>query len=405
MFKLAVLAISLSWCASAAGAEEPQWLKEARAREGKPIDAREIVSKDGAFKARLPAKLVNAIVLEQGSYSVELDADTGSSIHCEVYPEGIDLAHTLRNTFEGAMRAANENQGKVEARALEASDAGALGAIPFISTAWLYRAKGDDNTARVGALKQFVMEKNDFGVYCAHNDLGFNQTFARVTKAFAETLATKAPAIAPHYVEISTATVSDRKAGVAIVTLERDNEGDLRARQTLSMLIPSGDSAISEDSTDVAWLEPDGELINASHVDVSNGELDRRLALKWEQDEWVVEGEVQGKEIKTKLPKGSEPGSWVTQARQVKALLAEPNPIGKEHSIGMWISANPDKLTTATTRIVAKQGEQHYTAVGDIGGVRANLKLEKSSGMASTTDIKAGPIVIKLERVYVSGSF
>lgn len=405
MFKLVVLAISLSWCASAAGAEEPQWLKEARAREGKPIDAREIVSKDGSFKARVPAKLVNDIVLEQGSYSVELDADAGTSIHCEVYPDGIDLAHTLRNLYEISMRAANENQGNVEARALEGSDAGAFGAVPFISTAWIYRAKGEDKTVRVGALKQFVMEKNDFGVYCAHNELGFYRTFANVTKAFAETLETKAPVVAPHYVEISTATVSDRKAGVAIVTLERDNEGDLRARQTMSLLIPSGETAISEDSTEISWLEPDGSLINASHVDVSNGEVDSRFALKWEEDEWVVEGEIQGKAVKTQLPKDSEPGSWVTQARQVKALLAEPNPIGKEHSIGMWISANPDKLTTATTRIVAKQGAQHFTAVGDIGGVRANLKLDKASGMATAADVKAGPITIKLERVYVNGDF
>jgi hypothetical protein len=405
MFKLVVVAISLSWCASAFGAEEPQWLKEARAREGKPIDAREIVSKDGAFKARLPAKLVEAIVIDQGSYSVELDADAGSSIYCEVYPEGIDLANTLRGSFENSMRAANESQGKVEARALEVSDAGAIGTIPFISTGWLYRAKAEDNTARVGALKQFVMEKNDFGVYCAHNDLGFTQTFARVTRAFAQTLETKTVVTAPYYVEISTATVSERKAGVAIVSLERDSEGDLKARQTLSMLIPSGESAISQDTTDIAWLEPDGELINALHVDVSNGEMDSRLALKWEQDEWVVDGEVQGKAVKTKLPKGSEPGSWVTQAHQVKALLAEPNPVGKEHSIGMWISANPDKLTTATTKILAKQGEQHFTALGDIGGMRANLKIEKSSGMASAADLKAGPISIKIDRVYVNGSF
>ena len=41
----------------AAAADEPQWLKDARAREGKPGQSVEVMSKDKWFKAKVPAKL------------------------------------------------------------------------------------------------------------------------------------------------------------------------------------------------------------------------------------------------------------------------------------------------------------------------------------------------------------
>ena len=114
---------------------------------------------------------------------------------------------------------------------------------------------------------------------------------------------------------------------------------------------------------------------------------------------------MQGKEVKATLPKDSQPGSWVAQSRQLRTLLADPNPVGREHTIDVWLSENPAKLTAAKTKILAKQGNKHFTARGEIGAITANLTLEKDSGMASVADLKVGPLNIKLERVYLSGSF
>ena len=66
---------------------------------------------------------------------------------------------------------------------------------------------------------------------------------------------------------------------------------------------------------------------------------------------------------------------------------------------------DPAKLTPAKTKILAKKGDKQFTARGEIGGITADLTLEKDSGMASVADMKIGPLNIKLERVYLSGSF
>ena len=403
MSRRAAFAFTFLLCTSAFGADEPQWLKDARARESKSLKPAEIRSQDGWFKARTPGKPVNKIEKVEGSYSVELDIGGDAGVHCEVFPDGVDLANTLRVTLENTFKDIESSQGKIEARALEGRSAGSYGAVPYLTLTWLYRVSTPEGP-RVGSFKQFIMEKGKAGVYCAHNDLGFSRTFTTISQAFAESLETQEPSAVPHFVEISTARISGATIGVAVSTLERDSEGDTKARQMTAMLIATNDGAVqSEDSTQIHWVRPDGSLINAVSTDASNGELSNSLTLKEDDGTWIVEGEVQGKAVKTTLPKDARPGNWVAQAHQLRALMAEPNPVGREHNMGIWIAENPEKLTLARTRILTK-GDKQFTARGDIGSISANLTLDKTSGTASAADIRVGPVNMNLERVYVSGS-
>ncbi len=405
MFKRAAFAFSFLLCTVAMGADEPQWLKDARARESETLKAAEITSKDGWFKVRTPGKQVGSVEKMEGSYSVELDVGGDATVLCEVYPDGIDLAHALRQTLLNSLANIESSQGKIEVRALEGSDAGAYGAVPYMSLAWLYRVAAEDGL-RVGALKQVVMEKNGMGIYCAHNDLGYTQTFATIARAFAESLESQEPARNPHYVEIATATMSGMKIGVAVSTLERDADGDIKALQVTSMLVPTQDGAVmSQDATHLYWLHPNGDVINAVKSEVSNGEVSHDLALKFDEGLWTVTGEVQGKAVHTTLPKDSQPGNWMTQAKQLRELMNQPDPIGREHSIGIWLAENPEKLTVAKTKILSKQDDRSFVARSDLGGINADLTLDKSNGMASTIDIKVGAISIRMSRVFASGTF
>jgi hypothetical protein len=406
MLNRVAFAFSLLSCSSVGlAAEEPQWLKDARARESKSLKPALHKSKDGWFKVRAPGKLVEAIEKVEGSYSIELDIGADASVYCEVYPEGIDLANALRATLTSSLNEIEANQGKIEVRALAEADAGAHGNVPFIALTWLYRVKTSDG-ARVGSLKQFVMEKGDQGVYCAHNDLGYTRTFATITQSFAESLETQDSRVTPYYVEISTASMSGVKVGVAAMTLELDGEGDTRARQMTAMLMATNDGAVqAQDSTHIDWVSADGSLINSVNTEASNGELSRNLALKPEEGRWIVEGEIQGKEVKTMLPQDAQPGNWIAQARELRALLAQPDAAGRTHHMDIWLSENPDRLTRATTTIIAKKDDRHFTARGEIGSIAANLVLETSSGMPSEADVRIGPVNVKLERVHVSGGF
>lgn len=405
MFKCVAFAFSLLLCTSVAGAEEPEWLKGARAREAKSLKPVEFVSKDGWFKARTPGKVVNRVEKVEGSYSVELDVGGDARVYCEIYPESTDLANALRVTFLSTLKEIEASQGKIEARVLESSDAGADGPVPYIALTWLYRVATADGPM-VGGLKQFILEKGQQAVYCMHNDIGFSRTFATIRQAFADSLETQDPLVVPHYVEIATASMSGVKVGVSATTLDRDSDGDIRARQYTALLVATDDGTFrSQDAIHINWLRADGTLINAAEIESFNGELSLNLSLKDEEGTWTVEGEVQGKAVRTTLPKDSQPGTWVAQAQQLRALLAEPDAVGREHSMGIWLGDNPEKLTETRTTILARQDDRHFIARGEFASMTTNLILDKVTGTASAADFKMGPIDVKLERVYVIGIF
>lgn len=397
---------SLAWlCACAAHGDEPKWLEDARARESRPVAPSEFNSKDGWFRARVPADVVGDIEKMEGSYTVTLDIGGDAPIYCEVVPEGFDMGDMLRRTFDLTMQQVGETQGKVDATRLEYTDAGAIGNVPFLATRWLYRVH-DGKEARLGALKQIVFDKLGHGVYCAHHDIGYVATFDTIARAFAQSFEAPAAEAIPYFMEISIASMGGSKVGVAIVTLEKDADGDTEAEQVTSMIVlgPKGELH-SQDSIHREWLRPDASLINAAHFVARNGELATNLSLVPREGEWAVEGELQGKEVSLTLPAEPSPGTSVGQALALRKLLAAADPAGAEHTIPMWIYADPTRLTTVRTRLLEKRGDAGFAARASIGDVEFDLVLDRANGTASSADVSIGPQVMHLQRVYQSGSF
>ena len=136
-----VLASWMLLCAIGIQAEEPKWLTDARAREGKIGTAKEFKSKDSWFRARVPGKVKGAVEKVEDSYSIEVDFGGESGAYCELVPDGFDMADMMRRTLELTMQQVAENQGKLESRQLEYADAGAIGNLPYLKARWIYRVQ------------------------------------------------------------------------------------------------------------------------------------------------------------------------------------------------------------------------------------------------------------------------
>lgn len=401
--------IVIAWlaclCACAAQADEPKWLKDARAREASPGPPRELNSKDGWFKARVPANAAGEIEKVEGSYTVALEIGSDAPVYCEVVPESFDMADMVRRTFDLTMQEVAEAQGKVEATHLEYSDAGAIGNVPFLAARWLYRVH-DGKEARLGVLKQLAFDKLGHGVYCAHLDIGYVTTFDTIARAFAQSFEAPAAEAEPYFMEISVASIGATRVGVSTTTLVKDDEGDTKAETITSMIVlgPMG-KLHSEDSRDLEWVRPDASLINSVRVVSSNGELTTNLSLAPREGQWAVEGELQGKKVDLTLPAGPSPGTSVEQALALRKLLAAEVSAGAEHTIPMWISADPTKLTSVRTRLLEKRGDTGHAARASIGDVEIDLVLDRATGTAVSADFSIGPQTVHLERVHQSGSF
>ncbi|HEY6125625.1 MAG TPA: hypothetical protein VIV63_13315, partial [Steroidobacteraceae bacterium] len=379
--RVGFLSIVCLFSLAAQAADEPQWLKDARAREGKTGKALELKSKDKWFSAKVPAKVIGDIEKVEGSYTVELNIGSEQSAYCEVMPDGFDMADMVRRNLEFTMEQVAKTQGTVELRHLEAIDAGVFGNVPYLQTQWIYRVN-DKGEQRLGGLKQISMVKDDKGIYCAHVDLGYNKTFAAVARAFADTFESTTPGPKPYYEEISVATMNGMKIGIALSTLVRDAEGDTEATQTTSLLAPLPQGAMhSQDGVHQEWIRPDSSMINATHFVASNGELTTSLGLKIKDDAWIIEGDHDGKKIAETLKADAQPGTWVAQAFAIRKLLATPNPVGAEHTMPQWMTDNPTKLSDAKTKVLGKAGDKQYKAFVTAGEMNANVTIETATGM------------------------
>ncbi len=403
MFR-SVCALSVLLVAVTAHAEDPPWLKEARAKEAKAGTVTTFASEDGWFKARVPGKAVGKIVKEQGSYSVELDIGADSSLYCEVIPDGMDMAEQLRATFANLLKVTNEAGQKVEASGLELVDAGSWDEVAHLNAHWLYRVHDGKQRLLVG-LRQYAFEKVGHGVYCGLGEIGYTRTLATVMKSLAETIEFKESSPAPYYSEITAWKAGDKVAGIVQMRLDRDADGDTRTTIEFSMLAPSGETAQARDSFHREWVRPDGSLINAVHVKAKDGQLASDLSLKLEDDRWNISGQHEGKTLATKLPEGAEPGTVLKQMLDLRRVMSAQNPVGAEHTIGLWDSEDLTTLTETKTRITRRLDERLLEASAQAGKFNVTLHLEKATGSTVFGESAMLGTTVRFQRVHTTGKF
>jgi hypothetical protein len=401
---LVTLIAAMAPLAAHAAAGEPAWLTEARAREGKLIEAKPFRSKDGALRGRVPAKLRNEVELEDGTYFLELDVGTDTPVSCEVLVEEFDLARMLRSTANVTFDRLAEAQGTIDLKAVERTDAGVFGSRPYIALDWAYRTQTAAGPM-LGGLKQVVVDMHAFGLYCAHVDLGYSTTFAQIVRTLAESIELKGAA-APPYLEVQTLRLGQQPVGVATWTLETDDDGDVRSLLSNSMIVPAGDGAVTaQDSVHLQWMTADGQLLNAMHVESNNDETPTRLELRTAENSaaWQVSGTFMGKPLSADL--GDEaPVTALAQARARRELLAGPDPVGLHLQEKSWTIADPTRLLASTFEVTGRDGAGRYLAKESAGPLKIDEVMDPATGTPLRMSTAIGPSTLLLERVYLHGT-
>ena len=367
----------------------------AQAREGRLEPSRKFTSPDKWFKASVPAK-PGEVRKAGDAYIATLDIGGESPIVCEVTPGGIKLADTLRRGFDTWLREVGSGQGQVPMPVIEATDAGALGDVPFLAVRWRHGP---------GALKQLVFFKLGHGVYCSHRGLGYEETFETVTRSLAESFEAPAAEAVPYFIEIKTASVRGIKLGVAISTLQRGASGGSRAIQTTALIMPVPGGLHAHDADNVTQLRSDDTLVNATHIILRDGAPAVKIELSPLGNQWRVEGELEGKKLSATLPAGARPGNWVEQARALRKILALENPIGVEHSLPMWTPSRPAELVDMHTKVLAKMSDDEFAAQITVPRFESNVVLDRATGMPTSAEIPRGEQTIQMQRVRISGGF
>ena len=389
----------------AAAADLPKWLTDAMAREVKLPPVVAVTGDDGWFQARVPGAVNRTVSREDGSYSLAMQLEGGVTMSCEVLPGPRDLAAFLSETAEISFREIAKVNGVIQSRAVDASDAGAAGPHAFLALRWMYRAlnRGEQ---RVGALQQFVADMGAATLYCAHDELGYHQTFHAVARAVISelrVLGEQAPEA--HFREISVISLNGNKVGVASTTMVRDADGDTKVQHKTSILAQRTPGELyTQDGMDVEWVRPDGSLINASQVKSTGGQQTEDMALKaMEEGRWRASGKLAGKDVQAELP--SAPDSFITQSRARQQMLARDAAVGSSVQGRIWSSLDLTRLLPTRSTVLAAAGEDAYAVREELGSVTLEAVLDRKTGTMRSAKMPMGPLTLHFDRVLQQGSF
>jgi hypothetical protein len=392
-------------CVSAALADEPQWLVDARAKEGKLGELHTVSSADKQVSFQVPVPESATLSDEKTFYLASLQLGPNAIAACDIFKEDIDVAATLRqtaiNTFADIIEPA---QGKIEKKAVERIDAGVVGATPFLYVSWVYRVN-DGKGAKLGALHQYAASQSGHGIYCALNDLGYSKTLEQVVRAVLGSLKAGEEKKAPYYREVSVASMRDMRPGYTSLELRRDEDGDTAIKESTVLLLAVGPDVLrAQDTYHLEWVHPDGSLINANHVVSSNGEVEANVSLKaGENGTWHVEGQFKGKDVKQDIA-GGLPSTWLMQTNLLRGLLAKESPVGSEATFVQWLAIDPGNFTESTAKVVSAIDAKTYSVRESAGGTSADLVVDQHTGLVTSGTVQVGPAAIKLERVFVQGT-
>ena len=400
----AVLGCGVLGCASAPEAPvEPDWLRQARAREAAPIEPAAVVAK-GVFRTRVPAKVLQAPKRDGEAHWISFGIGGDAPIDCFVYDEELDLASSLDAFSKASFEAIGQALGKVDMQQIESVDAGVLAGGAYLSVDWMYRVATKEGL-RIGQVKHLAVSKAGHAIYCQHNEVGYAKSFRGVVEELVRNLDFAAPdPKKPYYEEISIFSIQGKRVGVQHVGLTRDEAGDTRTDQRAFMLVPVDASHFqTSDVFGVEFVRPDGSLINMAHVESVNGELATRLDFDPDPEGgWKVHGTFQKKPLEARIASDAPVGSWLGDVLSLRRAIASGK-LGAEIVMMRWVpDADPTKLVEGRTTLKERVADDRYKADVSLAGIEGEMLADRA-GFARSGSVDLGHLEMRFERVFADG--
>ncbi|NNL62476.1 MAG: hypothetical protein HKO69_01570 [Woeseiaceae bacterium] len=375
----------------------PEWVREGMAKE-KRLKFRAVTTPDDSFSSRMPGKpRIEAI--ENGWYFLT-DMRAGSPLECHYYTTSRDLGTLTDLLTEANIEAVVKNGGTLGERQLFQTGAGEVAGMPYISLEWIYTIQQDGQTL-VGFTKVRAATKGEAAFACAHNYLGYRETFAGAFAEFVTGANFEDASPQPFYEEIARLDMNGIGSGITHVSYTTDEEGYIRAQTVEAAVMPvDASTVVASDSYTISFSTPGGELLNAYDISVEDGELTANMRLQRnEQGDWVSSGMLQGKDLEYEIDGALQPHSELQQIAMARELFA-----GETTSLDglAWLpTADPTKFLEATmTRDDAEVERQARVTIGPLS-FTGRFDVD---GNLSDAAMNVGPASIRIERIWFRGS-
>ncbi|KFA90881.1 hypothetical protein [Archangium violaceum] len=369
-------------------------LKALSARELAPLSKQKVSAPDGSFTGEVEA--TGAPTLQRGEelFVLSVPLGTGSPLTCFVYSGPVDAGGAIYRLVEMAGQ-------RTELTRVRTTDIRLVGESPAVYAEAEYLVNVPKGKA-AGLAKMMVYPHDRLPLVCTHDELGYSESFKRVTSGLAASL--QGPGEAPpasRYFELNVIRVQGHPVGFEKRVM-RDAAGGGRLTEVESSLFfPRSLKELSvQDTVSSELSDKDGRLVARDYARASNGALDIQMALKQVQGrQYHYEGTHLGKALNGDFTAPADLSTDPGTARLMRERLLP----GKDPELTLHYympAANP---VAPTQQVLRKGAAGSRELTVEMGPLKATLTLD-AQGMTERLVTPMGGSELVQERVHARGT-
>jgi hypothetical protein len=332
----------------------------------------------------------------ENSFQLTIPVGTESPVECFVYKNAVDPGGTLLMFTREAAK-------QVDVRLFKVTDVSVVGDYPAVFLEAQYLAKTARGQA-LGELKTMFYQHPVTPMLCVHDELGYNESFRRVTKGLAASLKISDVEVHPtKSVQVYVDKIAGHPAGFSSHVVLSDKSGKMTYLSRSSTFIPRSESnlEISDTVSSEVW-DAEGKLLEAVYAGSEGGELNVNMALKKVgPQEYAYKGQHGGKSVAGKFKTRSKRG--LATDKITTGLVATELLTGKSRELKMeqyHASINPTAPIEVSYKTESKEARRIKVVLGPMEG----LATADDKGMLEKMEIPVGGLSLSQERIVVRGA-
>jgi hypothetical protein len=363
-------------------------------RELQPLSKRAIKFENlsGEAEAAGDAKVED----KETSLQMTIPIGTEAPVQCFVYKKEVDTGATLLMVTREAAK-------KVDVRLFKVQEVSLLGDYPLVYLEAQYLAKTAKGQA-LGELKSMFYQHPVTPMLCLHDELGYNETFRRMTKELAASLKIADMQVnPPKFIEVFIEKVGGQPTGFSSHVALPDKNGKFAYLSRSTTFIPKSDAdlVIRDRASTEVW-DGEGRLVEAAYADSEAGQLSLSMSLKKTgPTEYSYKGKLESKQVSGKFKTKTKRG--LATNKIISGLLASELLSGKSNELKLeeyHASLKPEAPVEVSYKTESKEKRLIKMKVGEMEAMATS----DDQGGLEKVEIPLGGVNVVEERVLVRGS-
>jgi len=373
-------------------------------REGTGLVSHKVVSSDNELEFTVQGKSAPVIdlVKEATSYHyTKIDIGAEAPMECYFYKNDISPATAIKS-LTGLVLTNKKVVGNLVGARTSLVGAGAIEGNPYLmlQTAFVVENKG---TKLTGNLKAMVATKDVGNVVCAHNEVGYQKTFAdRFSEIVSSFVFLKAPKPPLLYKDVLVLSLNNLPIGFVVNYLTDGQNKTHGWINKTSFILPSENETYTTDDMILELSTKTGVVAYGFYKSEQTGKLDHAIEIKTDDGKnYVVLGTKEDKKVETLMQTKT---GVVSNYEHTKLITKKfVNQKMKQFTVPAFLpDVDPANVTSLKTSLKKKtpqgllisiqSGDQTYTSV------------VRKDGGTETLSIPAGSVVVEGKKIYSWGS-